>query len=170
MKKLSTLLLLLPSLAKASGDFLGTKSDPIPAPVNISPITGSSMVQMLIVLAAVLAIVKFGMPRIMAMFGNRLVTGTTANIRIEESASFPGGNLYVVRARNKTLLLGVANAGIQCLADLTEPHPLEKALTFQEMLESAPGMAPESSVNAVVETQDISPASQELARILRLTQ
>lgn len=169
MKRLLALLICIPTICQASGDLLGTRPDPVTAPVNVSPLGGSSLIQMIIALVVVIVLVKFAMPKVISMFGNRLVSGSTATLRIEETAVFPGGNLYVVQARHKTLLLGVATGGIQCLADLTEPHPLANVQTFEEMLSAAPGTAPDIFTQALVDSEPIPAMSQELARLLRLT-
>ena len=74
---------------------------------------------MLFALAIVGAGLKFALPALMKRFGGRISTPTNGSIRIEESAAFPGGRLYVVEARGRTLLLGATSQNVACLADLT---------------------------------------------------
>jgi flagellar biogenesis protein FliO len=76
------------------------------------------------------------MPKLMGKMNKRLVTSAGSDIRIEESASFAGGSLYVVSARGKTLLLSVNAQGVQCLSDLSEARPEPLAPTFGELVEA----------------------------------
>jgi len=89
----------------------------------------------LLALGIVYGILRFAMPKVMSRISKRLVTGTGSAIRIEESATFAGGSLYVVSARGKTLLLGVGTQGVQTLADLTEERPQPEPATFGEMVQ-----------------------------------
>ena len=86
----------------------------------------------------------------------------------EKSAAFAGGNLYVVRAKSKTLLLSVATTGVTCLADLTEVpvEPTHEVLSFQEMVDEAPGVAPVAVVHYDEPDQrDIRAALDRLRRL-----
>lgn len=93
-------------------------------------------VQMLVALGVVLLLIKFALPKLVGKLNKRLVTGVGSGIRIEESASFAGGNLYVVSARAKTLLLSVSPSGVNCLADLTETQSAPQAPLFMDILEA----------------------------------
>jgi len=131
---LSLALFLLSSLAFA-GDPLGLKADPISAPASTGGVGLGPMLQMLVALGIVLLLLKTVMPKVLKKFGKKLVTKLDGGIQIEESANFPGGTLYVVKARKRTLLISVAASGVTSLADLTEPDPLENEPTFQELVE-----------------------------------
>lgn len=132
-----TLLLLasaLTTLAFADPvDALGTR----PSPVNYeaSPVGIGPVVQLLLALAVVGAGIKFALPWVMKRFGGRIATQANGSIRIEESAAFPGGKLYVVEARGRTLLLGTTAQNVTCLADLT-------VTDFAEALAQAEAPAP----------------------------
>lgn len=109
--------LALALVSVASADPLGTR--PSPASYDASPVGFGPIVQMLFALALVGAGIKFALPALMKRFGGRISTQTNGTIRIEESAAFPGGRLYVVEARGRTLLLGATGQNVSCLADLT---------------------------------------------------
>jgi hypothetical protein len=121
----------------AHAGLVGTKSDPIGAPGGGSSSIGfMPMLQMIIALAIVVGLLKFVLPRIAGKLNKQLVTGVGSTIKIEESAAFAGGTLYVVQARGKTLLLSVSGTGVACLSDLTDPAPAPEPPTFQEMVEA----------------------------------
>jgi flagellar biogenesis protein FliO len=125
-------------LAVAGEGPLGTRSDTVSTSFSNSS-TGGAMplVQMGIALAIVYGLLKWALPRLAGKVGKKLVTNINGGIKVEESASFAGGSLYVVHARKKTLLLCVGTQGVQCLADLTEPDPMDSKQTFREMVEEA---------------------------------
>lgn len=111
----SLLILVFPAVAGA--DPLGTRASP--ATFDSSPVGAGPVVQLLLALLIVGAGLKFALPAIVKRFGGRLSTEVGGSIRIEESAAFPGGRLYVVEARGRTLLLGTTPQNVTCLADLT---------------------------------------------------
>ena len=95
--------------------------------------------QMLLALGIVFALLKFALPRVANKLNKRLVTGLNSTIRIEESANFAGGSLYIVNAREKTLLLSVGTNGVSCVADLTPATKPKEAPLFSEVLDRASG-------------------------------
>lgn len=124
------LLLLVSGLAaSASADPLGTRTGP--AGFDASPVGMGPVLQLVLALLLVGAGVKVALPAIVKRFGGRLSTEVGSTIRIEESAAFPGGRLYVVEARGRTLLLGATAQSVSCLADLTE-NDFEQALAKAE--------------------------------------
>lgn len=131
------------SLAFADG-FGGTKTDPVGMTSSPAGAVGAgSIFQTLFALILVGALVKFVLPKLASKFNKRLVTNVGSDIRVEESAVFAGGSLYVVSARGKSLLLSVAATGVTCLADLTDSTPAAPSVaTFQEILETAPHVGP----------------------------
>lgn len=132
-----------------------------PAAVGVGPV-----VQMLIALGIVLAIVKFILPKFVGKFNRRLTTGIGSAIKIEESAHFAGGTLYVVRAKSKSLLLSVTNQGVACLADITEA-PTPEPPSFEELVEAAPAM-PEFVFKRPEPTpDDVESALTRLAQLTR---
>ncbi len=169
MKRLTTLAwLVLPTLCFAGDGFLGTKASHASGfdTGSSSPVSGGAVVQLLVALAIVLLLVRYVLPKAITKVGRKLNTNVTGGIRIEESASFAGGNLYVVQARSKTLLLSVTGTSVVCLSDLTEtvPHHTEPK-TFDEMLEASPGTHAPEPVE-LTETSD--PFAETLARLDRL--
>lgn len=115
-------LLLLASFltAHAGADPLGTR--PSPASFDASPVGAGPVIQLILALMLVGAGIKFALPAILKRFGGRISAPVGGSIRIEESAVFPGGRLYVVEARGRTLLLGTTAHNVACLADLTVTH------------------------------------------------
>ena len=85
-----------------------------------------SIIQMIIAVAIVVGLMKFVLPKIVSKMGGKLTTTLNGGIRIEESATFPGGNLYVVTVSDRKLLLGATAQSISTLADLgpvVKPNP-----------------------------------------------
>lgn len=125
------------SLAFAGDGFLGTKASPPAGPMQAD--TGGigvmSFLQMMIALGIVLALLKFVMPKMLTKLNKKIVTKVGSEIQIEESAAFAGGNLYIVRAKSKTLLLSVNAQGVSCLADITAGTPEPDLPTFRELVE-----------------------------------
>lgn len=125
--------------AFAFPQYLGTKTGG-GGPVSLEPTAAGgpgvgSFVQMVIALGVVLALVKFIVPKLAGKMGRKLVTSANSSLKIEETAHFAGGTLYIVRARAKTLLLGVNGTAITCLADISEA-PVDNVPTFQEIVEA----------------------------------
>lgn len=138
MKRLLSVLLLAQSVI-CHAQYMGTKADSATTSVQGAPGIGvMPLFQMLIALGIVLVLLKFGLPKIAGKLNKKLVTNINGGIKIEESANFAGGSLYVVSARSKTLLLSVAQSGVTCLADLTDntTKPTE-APVFMEILDVA---------------------------------
>lgn len=119
--------------AAAQGNF-GLKKDPISTPSSSSPIGMMPMVQMLIALGLVYVMLRYLLPKFFGKMNRKMSAATGSSLRIEESANFAGGSLYVVHAREKTLLLSVSTSGVTCLADLTQPEKPQPP-TFKEMVE-----------------------------------
>lgn len=126
------------SFAQDSG--IGTKPDlVVRPPQNTSIIGAGDMVQMVVALGIVFAILKWVLPKVVAKMNKRIVAKDGSSISIEESASFGGGNLQIVTARGRTLLLAVSQSGVSCLADLTDkPVPSgPEAPAFFELVDKA---------------------------------
>jgi len=121
--------------------FPGTKKDILSAPTTggSSALGVLQLAQLLIALGIVFVVVRYLLPKLAARMGKRLNTKLGSEIKIEESASFAGGMLYIVQARGRSLLISVGAQGVTCLADLTEkPKAEEPFETFKEMVESQP--------------------------------
>lgn len=119
------------------------------------------LVQLIVAMAAVLFLLKWLLPKMLAKFSKKLNPTLSGSIKIEESASFAGGMLYVVSARNKQLLLCAGQQGVSCLADLTEPaNAIQDPPAFFEVLDEAKAKpAPQLFKAAVhaVDTNDSEP-------------
>lgn len=137
-------LALLPAFALAGDGILGTKTS---APLSgvdggSGAGTGGALVQTVLAVIIVGAILKFALPALMKRFGAPLGASSGHNLRIEESAGFPGGHLHVVRAGGKRLLIGTTSGSVALLSDLTEPSQPDLPL-FSEMVEAAPVFSPD---------------------------
>lgn len=128
------LLIGLATIAAGQG-FPGAKADPISSGTSSAAAGFGPLLNVLIALGIVYALLRFAMPKVMSRLNKRLVTDVSGGIRIEESASFAGGNLYIVRARNRELLLSVSTQGVRCLADLSEAKPEPEPPTFGDLVE-----------------------------------
>ncbi len=126
---------LLPVLSSAQQ--YGTKKDALSAVSGSSGSPTMPLLQMLLALAIVFALLKFALPKVASKLSKKLVTGVDSSIRIEESANFAGGSLYVVSARGKTLLLSVGSSGVSCIADLTSSKSEPEPPLFTEILEAS---------------------------------
>lgn len=156
--------LLIPAFSL--GQKLGTKGDIITAN---APTSGVPILQMFVSLAIVLGLLKFVLPKIATKLTKKLVTPLDSGIKIEESAHFAGGALYIVSARGKSLMLSVSNSGVQCVADLTEPNKPAPEPLFMEVLKEEVDR-PTGPAMAIVNDEPIDRkrAEEALARLERL--
>lgn len=109
------------AFAEAAPGAFGTKGEVSAGPVQATAPGMGAMpfIQMLVALGIVFCIIKFLLPKGMKLLGNKLVPNNSGSIIIEDGAAFAGGHLYIVTARDKTLLLSASQAGVACLADLS---------------------------------------------------
>ncbi len=96
-----------------------------------------SIIQMIIAVAIVVGLMKVVLPKIVSKMGGKLTTTLNGGIRIEESATFPGGNLYVVTVSDRKLLLGATPQSISTLADLGPVNKPNPGPAFMEYLDNA---------------------------------
>jgi hypothetical protein len=131
--------------------------------------SGVPVLQMFVSLAIVLGLLKFVLPKIATKLNKKLVTPLDSAIKIEESAHFAGGTLYIVSARGKSLMLSVSTAGVQCLADLTEANKPAPEPLFMEVLKQEVDH-PTGPAMALVNEEPINrkAAEEALARLERL--
>lgn len=135
MRPIATLLAGICLSAAYGQGFPGAKPDLVN---SAAPNGGSglgALFNVLLALGIVYGLLRYAMPKVMARLNKRLVTGTGSAIRIEESASFAGGSLYVVSARGKSMLLSVGAQGVRCLADLTEAPKASEPQSFGDFVE-----------------------------------
>jgi hypothetical protein len=91
--------------------------------------------QMAVAAAVILVFLKVWMPKIVSRMNKRLSPTTGGGIRIEESATFAAGTLYIANVRGKSLLLCASQQGVTCLADLTENAPKPEEAAFADVLQ-----------------------------------
>ncbi len=141
MKPFATLsTLALAAFVGAQEQGIGTKPDlVVRGTQNASAIGLMDMVQMVVALGIVFVLLKWALPKVISKMNKRIVAKDGSSIEIEESASFGGGNLQIVTARGRTLLLAVSQAGVTCLADLTErkAEAQKDAPAFFELVDNA---------------------------------
>ena len=179
MNRLFILLALALSSSFAFGEdgILGTKGDASSA-LQGPTSSGGSLLQMIIAVLVVFGLMKFMLPKVMAKFGGKLNTGVGSSIKIEESASFQGGTLYLVSVKDRSLLLGVAGTSITMLADLGNTNKPDPGPAFMDILDRAdetkafntqPIVEAETIEYAVVETRDpqAMEALQRLQKLMR---
>ncbi|MBS1716365.1 MAG: flagellar biosynthetic protein FliO [Armatimonadetes bacterium] len=169
MRLKTSLLLLVPPASAFADGILGTKSSSALGPVTAAAAGGGSfpILQMVMALLAVYVLLKWIMPKLANKVTRRLNVNLNSTIKVEESASFAGGNLFVVSARGKDLLLCVSASGVQCLADVTptkEPEPLPP--TFKEVLVEA---SPIRLVEAIEEREATQPEPEVQMALERLS-
>jgi len=140
-----------------------------------------SIIQMIIAVAIVVGLMKYVLPKIVSKMGGKLTTTLNGGIRIEESATFPGGNLYVVTVSDRKLLLGATAQSISTLADLgpvVKPNPGPAFLDYLDHADTsnvtpATEVIPTRAVVAVeapatVEEEKESDPREALERLARL--
>ncbi|MCH8977798.1 MAG: hypothetical protein IH945_00955 [Armatimonadetes bacterium] len=165
--------LLAASFAVAQETAMGTKPDIVlNTPQQPAPIIGGwDLAQMLLALGIVFALLKWALPKVAARMNKKLVPSTDGSIRVEESATFGGGNLQIVTARGKTLLICVSQSGVTCLADLTDCGGASEEKAFFEIVDEAEGHAAVDMAEPALELPDMSSdeARAALDRLSRLT-
>ena len=165
MRGFATLVASALGAATYAGDALtGMKADPIGSGVSASGSSGvgfMALVQMLVV-------VKYALPKFASTFNRRLATGTGSSIKIEESAAFAGGNLYVVSVRGKELLLSASASGVVCLADLAQGPGKPEVPGFSDLLEAAQAAPPTRAAVRVDPPEDTSSGDRIADALKRL--
>lgn len=144
--------------------YLGTKvggSSPETA-AQSSSVGPGAFIQMVLALGIVLLLLKLVLPKVAGKLNKRLTPSSSSLLSVEETASFAGGNLYIVKARQKTLLLSATSSGVTCLADLTEGST-EPAPTFEEIVQAAEPLKPEQ-----MQTEEQAPADPIAAALQRI--
>lgn len=166
--------------AFSQSGMLGTKSDSTPA-MQAGQTTGGGWIQMIIALVIVLGIMRFVLPKlisskVMTKLGGKLTSGVGSEIKIEETASFPGGSLHLVTVKGRSLLLGTTPTSISTLADLGLKEVNNPGEAFMDILDRAviqpTFKTAEETTEEMIEEAEISEttenASDALARLSRL--
>lgn len=163
----------------AQGALDATRRDPVMAAVPPSQAAGGpgpmQFVQMVVALAVVASLLKWGLPTLFRKFGGKL-TGSPlgSTIRVEETTTLGSNCLHVVQVRGRTLLIGSTPQTMSCLADLSdEAEALRQEPAFFEAVdaalrheEPASGSSPAPAYEVV--TDETQRAKEALARLQRL--
>lgn len=109
---------------------------------------GVPVLQTLVAVAIVIGLLKVALPKLLPKFAAaRMKSSLGSTVTIEETATFTGGQLLVVRVRQRTLLLGQTPTSISFLADLTAEEAQAMAEpAFFELVDAAPGTKPTHAV------------------------
>lgn len=142
-------LIVLSAGAFAQDVYKATKSDM----VTSGPTGGSSgpglmpIVQLVVAMVIVVAILKVALPKLIPNLKTKFNGSLSGTIKIEESATFSGGQLLVVNVQGRKLLLGSTPQNLTCLADLTSTKKEDPA--FFELVDSANGELPKVAVTEI---------------------
>lgn len=169
--RIHSLGILMIGVSSARAQNLGTKPDPLTSAAASSGggVGLMALVQMLVALGIVLVVVKWALPKFASSFNKRLAPGVGSSIKIEESAAFAGGNLYVVSVRGRDLLLASSQSGVACLADLSGHAPAAEP-DFGDLLDQA-RRAPASAaveIDEPAKEPDRAAIADALSRLERL--
>lgn len=119
-----------------------------------------ALLQLLLALGIVAALLKFVLPRFAPTLKNRAVKSLGATLTVQETTTFPGGSLMVVKVRGKELLIG---ATAQSITFLSEIHEEQGAPAFFDLVDAAPGK--EMPIYAVIPEEAQMPISAEQREI-----
>lgn len=129
------------SLSHAGGGIIGTRTGgefATPAPSS-GGVGFGALAQMILALAIVAFLLKWVLPKVAGKVSKKLVTTADSGIRVEESAQFAGGSLYIVSARGKSILISVTGTQVTTLTELDSvPKPIKDP--FEQVLEAAQAM------------------------------
>ena len=84
---------------------------------------------MVLALAVVLILVKWLVPKYVSKLGKKTNLPVGSELKVEEAATVSGGQLLLVSARGRTILVGAGANGFSTLADLSDEieSPANKA-------------------------------------------
>ncbi len=133
--------LALVSVAFAEAQEFGLKpeitSPPIPTPV----LTPASLLQMLLALVLVALLLRFALPKLLQRLSGNAIP-STGRVVVLDATPTANGHLYLVKAIDRTLLLGVTSQSITVLSEWEDeksplhasPSQAEPSPAFQEIL------------------------------------
>ena len=139
----------LSASAFAQDVYKATKSDMVTSgPTGATSGPGlMPIVQLLVAMVIVVGILKVALPKLIPNLKTKFNGSLSCTIKIEESATFSGGQLLVVNVQGRKLLLGSTPQNLTCLADLTKTKPEEPA--FFELVDAADGQFPKVAVTEI---------------------
>lgn len=108
-----------------------------------SPAPWMPLVQLAVTVALLYGLIRFVGPKVISKVGGKLNPKNDSLLHIVESATLAQGSLYVVSIYGQQYLVGAANSGINCLANLSDARQAfdsEKVFfeTLDEKVEEAP--------------------------------
>ncbi len=110
-----------------------------------SPAPWMPLVQLAFTIAILYGFIRFVGPKILSKIGGKLNPKADSLLLVEESATLAQGSLYVVSIYGQQYLVGAANSGINCLANLTEARmAFQQEQDFFETLDEKVEEAPET--------------------------
>ncbi len=127
--------------AYAQAQELGLKPETAPPPLPAPVITPASLLQMLIALAIVVLLLRFALPKLLQRIPKNL-TPSSGRVVVLDATPTPYGHLYLVKAVDRMLLLGISPQTISVLCEWEEEKsmpggfrsPAESDPAFQEIL------------------------------------
>lgn len=138
MKRFLPLLALAPTAAFAQA--FGTKKDLASgvAGTGSGPaVQGMDILQMLLALAVVGILLKWGLPKLLGKFNGWKSAQNAGGMVVKESLAVGAGTVQIVEVRGRTLLLGATPTQINFLADLSEVQaPAPEAPAFFDILDA----------------------------------
>lgn len=149
----------LPFIVWGQATSLTGKANPIPAATPASPglIDIWGLAQLAIALGVVGALLKWGLPWVM----KRMKTDASdkGSIQVMESVSLGAAQLQLVKALDKTLLIGVTAQSTRLIADLSATSPTTMAEAMAEPIQQAKPMPataakPKSKIDIMVDEDD----------------
>jgi len=165
----SFLMLSVTAFAKTALE--STKQDAVNTTSASSPAPWMPMVQLAITIAVVYCFIRFAGPKLLSKVGGKLNPKQDSLLQIQESATLAQGSLYVVSIYGQQYLVGAANSGINCLANLTEARmAFDSEQVFFEKLDDQIKEAPEewhiSNEIAEVTATSLDEISRQLSEVL----
>lgn len=111
----------MPEATPTKGSLNSLREDAIP-PFNTE--TGgvgiASAFQMILALVVVVLLVKFLVPKFLGKMFKKTSTDLGPDFETIQTTQIGGQQMHLVKVRNKTLLLGTSQHGLNLIADLTE--------------------------------------------------
>lgn len=154
LKSLALAAASLPLLAFSQGvPLTGKSGSPLPAPSSAPLVDFWGLAQLAVALGAVAALIKWGLP--WAMKKMRTDSSAKGSIQVLESVSLGAAQLQLVKAMDRTLLIGMTAQSTRLIADLTGTGHSTLAQALTETTEQpAPSPAPATKIDLRVDEDD----------------
>lgn len=148
----------IPFIVWGQAASLTGKSSPVPTPAPAAPalIDFWGLAQLAVALGVVAALLKWGLPWVM----KRMKTDSSAkgSIQVMESVSLGAAQLQLVKALDRTLLIGVTTQSTRLIADLSATSPTSMAEAMAEpaakAASNAPQVRPTSKIDIKIDEDD----------------